>query len=844
MRALLLIGLGSCLVWRIAAQNNSPWSAAQAAAEAAAAWATLPDRMASIHPPQIPQRVLDVVELGADPSGQTDSRAIISAAIERLAQLGGGKLVVPAQAQLRCDGPIHLRSGLELHLAAGSRITFSDNPEHYLPLVEVRWEGTRAFNYSPLIYAKGQTDIALTGTGTIDGNGLQWSIDWRKRQQPAQNRLRQMGSDGIPLAKRRFGPGSYLRPSLLMLYECRRVRIEGLTFRNSPFWTIHLPFTDQVRLAGLSIYGNTLNDDGIDPDSSQDVLIEDCYIETHDDAISIKSGRDRDGWAGRPSRNIIVRNCRLNSGVNAFAIGSELSGGISEIFVENVRLLRGRRGLTIKTNSDRGGYVKDIFVRNLEADSLSKGLVVFRTDYHGYRGGQHPTQVSGIYLEDLRARLVAGPAIQLQGLAENPIKRVYAANFDLGQVAASKVENAFQVYLEDGRRIGPEGELDEAIRSGADYAAQVLIGEQGFSRCDYDWRSGRWRPYEAAWHTGQVIYGLLHAYRATGESDYLKAARKAGDWWLSLVIGPDRPELAGYLAAVHDGPVGELINFTTIADGTPGLFELSRVSGDQRYADAAVQAGQWALDHLYLPEEGLIIDLVELASGEILRDRSPFYDGELSIHQVARPNNEGFLFYDAYRHTGLERYQMVFLNLCNSLVEKQDSSGFWLDYHPNDRERGKIHPRSNTWYAESLLKGYELTGNERYLEAALRTARALQALQQKDGGMYYHNYLGDRPNRASLCGSAVSFAGILWLELSRLGYAEFELSVERAKSWVLSNRFATDHPDPNLSGGFLETRRYRRPDGVVINVRDIATAFGLRFLVRYREISQEKTSGQ
>ncbi|MEM6395170.1 MAG: glycosyl hydrolase family 28 protein [Bacteroidota bacterium] len=821
-------------------QTEEPWSAQYAAQRVADAWRTLPERLAQIETPNIQDREL---VFDARPRAK-DHLPALQQAIDQLSEEGGGRILIPTGMALQLQGPIHLRSGVHVHLEAGSSLNFSDDPTDYLPVVEVRWEGTSAYNYSPLIYAKDQTDIALTGSGTIYGNGRQWSTDWREQQDAAKDRLRTLGSQGAPMENRIFGPGYYLRPGLLQFYNCQRVLIEGLTFKDSPFWTIHLPFSQDATIRGVSIYGSTLNDDGIDPDSSQDVLIENCYIETHDDAISIKAGRDRDGWDGPSSRNIIIRRCQLNSGVNAFAIGSELSGGIAEVFVEDVKIMQGRRALTIKTNSDRGGYVKDVFIRNIMVDSLGKSLLAFRTDYHGYRGGQAPTQVSDVYVTQVKANHIAGPAVSLVGLPENPIHRVFTDDFELAEAQMSVTQNAYELFLPDNRRIGPPGELEEAVHTGADYAVEVLITDEGYSRCDYDWLSGQWHEYEAAWHTGQVIYGLLHAYRLTGEERYLQTAKRAGDWWLTLEIGPERPELEGYLAAVHAGPVGAIINFTTIADGTPGLYELSRVTGDDRYADAATRSADWALEHLYLEDEGLIIDLVELETGEIWRDKSPFFSGELSVHEIARPNNEGFLFYDAYLHTGEQRFYDAFVGLCNSLVDKQDSSGFWLDYHPNRRSNGKIHPRSNTWYAESLIKGYELTQDKRYLEAAAHTARALAALQQYDGGMYYHNYLSPKTNNSSMCGSAVSFAGLLWLELQAHGYTEFDLPIELARSWVLANRFPVDHPDPNLRGAFLETRRYRRPDGVVVNVRDIATAFGLRFLVRYDELLNPKTVGQ
>ena len=804
---------------------------------AARAWAELPARLARVELPDIPDRDFSVTDFGAVSDTTVDSRPAVLAAMDAAERAGGGRIIVPAGHTLLLQGPLPLRPRQNLHLEEGSRLKFSDDPTHYLPVVEVRWEGTRAYNYSPLIYARGAHDIALTGRGAIDGNGRRWSTDWRKRQKADQQRLREMGAGGVPLSERTFGPGHYLRPGLVQLYDCRRVLIQGLTLRDSPFWTVHLPYSEDVTCRNLRIYGRVLNDDGIDPDGSRDVLIENCYIETHDDAISIKAGRDRDGREGPPSRNIIVRNCTLNSGVNAFAIGSELSGGVEEVYVENVRLLRGQRGLTIKTNNDRGGYVRRIFLRNITADSLSDALLNIRTAYKGYRGGAFATDIDSLYLQNIVAARTGVHAIRLEGQEVNPIGTVYAENVR----ARSEREASYTEFATLLRR-DPAPALTGAIRDGADYAADVLLASLGKSRCDYDWVSGQWRPYEEAWHTGQVIYGLLHAYRHTGEERYLAAARRAGDWWKSLAIGAEQPALAGYLRAEHAGPVGAVINFTTIADGTPGLFELSRVTGDDSYARTAVKAADWALDHLYLEEEGLIIDLVDSETGEILRDRSPFFEGELTVDQIARPNNEGFLYYDAYHFTGRERYREVFLRLCNSLVKKQSANGFWMDYHPNHPGDGKIHPRSNTWYAESLLRGYALTGDERYRDAALRTARALVGLQQKNGIIYYRNYADGRYTRASMCGSALSFAGLLWLELYGQGYPEFAGPIAEARDWVLTNRFPTNHPDPNVRGAFLETRRYERASGVVVNVRDIATAFGLRFLTELAGSELGKTT--
>jgi rhamnogalacturonyl hydrolase YesR len=382
-----------------------------------------------------------------------------------------------------------------------------------------------------------------------------------------------------------------------------------------------------------------------------------------------------------------------------------------------------------------------------------------------------------------------------------------------------------------------------AIQQGADYAARVLLDGRGRSRCDYHLAKGTWHGYEPAWHTGQLINGLLAAYEVTKDSGHLRAATRAGKWWVGQQLSsPTR--LRGMIDAVHGNGIGAIV-FSTVSDGTPGLFRLSRVTGDPSYADVATEAGRWMLDHMRVPGGGLFYDAVDPRSGKVLRERSVFWPDRKhpSLNQVARPNNEGSLYRDIYRHTGDARFKKVFLELCDSLVRRQGPEGLWMDFSPNDASNGRVHPRFNVWYAESLLDGYDLTGNEKYLEAALSTGQAMARLQQPDGCIYYKNYLDGRSKRRSKCGSAVSFAGLLWLRLARLGHAAtFAGHIERSVRWVLDNRYGIDHPDANLAGGFVETRVRQRDGDRVVLQRDIATSFGLRFLAEY--LAEQASSPQ
>ncbi len=364
-------------------------------------------------------------------------------------------------------------------------------------------------------------------------------------------------------------------------------------------------------------------------------------------------------------------------------------------------------------------------------------------------------------------------------------------------------------------------------------AGKVCLDAMGKARGDYELISGTWREYEPAWHTGQLIQGLLASYRINGNEDALKDAVRAGDWWVGLQF-PKNHLLAGYLNAVHGAGVGQLINTTTITDGTPGLFDLSEVTGNPRYAAVASSAGRWILDHLYLPEHRLSYNIVDPITGEIWKDKSPHaqhQDGDITINQVARPNAEGYLWKDMYLFTGKKRYKKAFLDLCEGLLQSQSENGFWMQFEPNDSKTGKIHARFNTWNAEALVEAYTLTQDKRYLLAATKTAEGLARLQQKSGVIYYLSYTDGNHDRRSPCGSGTSFAGLLWLRLLQLGNDTFTKNIKRALDFTLKNQFASDHPDKNLAGGYFEIRQREKSNGKMqLIYRDIATAFGLRFL--------------
>jgi len=385
--------------------------------------------------------------------------------------------------------------------------------------------------------------------------------------------------------------------------------------------------------------------------------------------------------------------------------------------------------------------------------------------------------------------------------------------------------------------------VEQVLKEGANYAATVILNEEGKSRCDYNMTEGKWYPYEEPWHTGQIIYGLLEAHRITKEETYLTAAKRAGDWWTTLEI-KDHTKLKGMVKAQHGDHAGDVIVFATVSDGTAGLFKLYETTGIRKYAEVPTQAGKWMLENMCDLEKGMCYDNVNPETGEVLTDNSPFHKGKKNqqLNDVARPNNEGSLFLDMYEFTKDETYKDAFITLCNSLVEKQDEHGLWMDFIPNHISENTFHPRFNLWYAESLLEGYDLTGNKAYLEAAKKTVDRYAEAQHKSGAIYYKNYLDGRSERGSICGSAVSFMGMLMIRLLdyEMGGDFYKERIQLSANWVMKNRFSATHDDPNLRGAFMNIRvRYRKGKHWIVN-RDVGTAFGLRFLASYHDYLKDK----
>ena len=381
----------------------------------------------------------------------------IQGEIYAVAANGGGRVVVPAGEHFS-DGPIRLRSNVELHLEDGAKLVFSDDPAKYLPAVPTSWEGVECLNYSPLVYAYGCTNVAITGKGTIAPKMKFWR-KWFAREaghRAATRKLYDWCSFLAPVEERDLTklPESNVRPHLIQFNRCKGVRLEGFRIRESPFWTIHLYLCDGVVARGLDVYAHGHNNDGIDIEMTKNVLVENCRFDQGDDAIVIKSGRNQDAWRlATPSENIEVRNCTVVNGHVLLGIGSEMSGGVRNVYLHDCVLeSEALRLFYVKTNERRGGFVENIRMENVTAKKVRYGVMDVETDvlYQWRDFPTHEVRVTPIRNLSMKNVTVeeAERLVHILGDKRLPVDGVLLENVRVGKTAKpDRVENAVNVTV-------------------------------------------------------------------------------------------------------------------------------------------------------------------------------------------------------------------------------------------------------------------------------------------------------------------------------------------------------------------------------------------------------------
>ena len=371
-----------------------------------------------------PDRVWEVTPIEGE-----EMLPVIQQAIDSCSYYGGGMVRIEA-GHYALNGPLKLKSNVNLHLVEGAYLQFSGHSADFLPVVLTRWEGTELYGHSPMIYAYHCTNIALTGRGTIDAQAGKEFAAWSQIEAPDRDRLREMGDKLTPIQERIFGAGTVLRPSMVQFYGCSRILVEDLTLKDSPFWTIHPVFCDNVIVRGVTIDSHFPNNDGCDPESTSNVLIENCTFRTGDDSVAIKAGRDTDGRStGRPSENIVVRNSIFHSECNGLCIGSEMSGGAANIYMEHVAIGTVKNAIYFKSNKDRGGYIRNVNVNNITVERARGAILRFETNYFGFRGGNYPAMYEDFVIKNVQAKRADNYAIFMEGNPERKIRNIRIENF-------------------------------------------------------------------------------------------------------------------------------------------------------------------------------------------------------------------------------------------------------------------------------------------------------------------------------------------------------------------------------------------------------------------------------
>ncbi|MFV0290891.1 MAG: glycoside hydrolase family 28 protein [Mangrovibacterium sp.] len=415
-------------------------------------WAEIYETIANINEPNFPESNYYINDFGAIGDGKTLNTKAINKAIEICSANGGGKVIVPNGVFL--TGAIHLQNNVNLHLTENAILKFSTNPADFLPLVHTRWEGNDVMNYSPLIYANGQTNIAVTGKGTLDGSGSNeawwpWKgkTDYGWKEGTPSQLDKGVGREALdaweksetPLFERRAGDGYYLRPQFVSVINCYRFLLEDVKIINAPFWVVNPILTKDVIVRGIHIESLGPNSDGCDPESCKNVLIENCIFDTGDDCIALKSGRNSDGRKPNvPVENVLIRNCKMLEGHGGVVLGSEISAGSINIFAENCEMSSPDldRAVRIKTNSHRGGIIDGVYIRNIEVGQVKDAVVRINCSYDlGGEGGEgnYLPMVRNVYISNINADMTgktkAQYGLRLMGIkGKNSVENIFISN--------------------------------------------------------------------------------------------------------------------------------------------------------------------------------------------------------------------------------------------------------------------------------------------------------------------------------------------------------------------------------------------------------------------------------
>ncbi len=435
--------------------------------------ADFPFVVPDIKEPKFPKRTFRITDFGAVGDGHTKNTDAFAKAIKACADAGGGTVLVPAGLWL--TGPIVFKSNMNLHLEEGAIILFSPEFEDY-PLIKTVWEGLAQVRCISPLYAENVENIAITGSGIIDGSGQAWrpvkkykltEIQWEKLlasggvvekdggiwwpSEGAMNGItivEELNKRPDAKIEEYAAAKQFLRPVLVGLRNCKNVLLDGPTFQNSPGWNLHPMLCENVIIRNINVRNPwySQNGDGLDIESCRNVIVEKCKFDVGDDGICMKSGKNEYGRKrGKATENIAIRDCVVYHGHGGFVVGSEMSGGIRNIYVKNCSFLGTDVGIRFKTTRGRGGIVENIYIQDIRMKDIPEDAVLF-TMYYGDRVSipmndeedsdyeknvppvsEETPRIQNVYMKNIICD-GARRAVYLQGLPEMPIRNINLEN--------------------------------------------------------------------------------------------------------------------------------------------------------------------------------------------------------------------------------------------------------------------------------------------------------------------------------------------------------------------------------------------------------------------------------
>lgn len=470
--------------------------------------------------PVFKDQTFSICDFGAKSGIDNYSTAAIQKAIAYCSSQGGGKVIIPAGFYL--SGPIFLLDNVNLHLESGALLKFSSQLADY-KIVKSEFEGESGFRFQAPISANGAVNIAITGQGIIDGSGDKWrpvkkfkltagqwenllssggavsknkntEIWWPSEAARAGEKLvHKLNSQPKkidPLLYRQAA--EYLRPVLVNFKECKNILLKGVTLENSPAWNIHLLLSKNITLFGLTIRNpwTAQNGDGLDLDSCQNVLVENCNFDVGDDAICLKSGKDKLGQQRNiPTKNVYINSCQVYHGHGGIVVGSEMSGGVNNIYLENCDFIGTDIGIRLKSTRGRGGVVKDIYLTKLRMLNIKQEVLKINLFYEAEaepeitkKAVSAAPQFKDIFIDSLECQQ-AGKAVYINGLPEMPVQNVYLSNSQINAVEGIELHYTAGITFTGNNIISQRKELCLSQNKELNLTNYLIVAKDGSGDC-------------------------------------------------------------------------------------------------------------------------------------------------------------------------------------------------------------------------------------------------------------------------------------------------------------------------------------------------------------------------